>query len=690
MIYGGRIQSALLHRQMIIKRTLMLGSLWLKTPRPMRAYLNSALQVLAFWLQVIATPLIAKEATATFTLTPAKVIENMQNVFAQHCLYREMTPELVKRQLKGFIELLDPSKSYFLKVEISPWLEAPSETYEKICHQIKAADFSSFESIYNIMEQAVQRRSDIISKLPKPEDEKVDRSKLHELDWPADKLELEQRLMLFKQLQQEILADIDPQKREIAKKRFEKTRMEIEEPFLDKRPARRTHECLKEFLRAFAHSLDAHTVYFTPEEAREFNSAIHRKITGIGVLLREELDGYRILRIIEGTPAALSQKLQVHDRIVAIDSQPTVGLELSKGVHLIQGPLGSRVTLTIQRPGQDGKTTTHTFELELKRENVVLEENRFRTSIEPFGKGAVGVIELYSFYQDGNDSCAKDLHKIITEMKQQNLSALVLDLRQNSGGLLKQAIDICSLFLKPGIIVSTLTPQGQFEHLRNFNKDPIWQGPLIVLVSKASASSSEIVAQALQDYGRALIVGDPHTFGKGTFQLFHSYGPQIPEYGVFTITQGIYYTVSGRSPQLIGVQSDIAVPGPLAQLEIGEQTLKYPLPNQKAQAHFDDTMDDVTFFDKQRLKYSYLPYLQKPTNVSPHLLAILRQNSLARIKTRETANKKRREEILVDEQVEPAKHKPSGIDMTEQQQECINIVKDWLYLLQNQEPAEAI
>ena len=183
---------------------------------------------------------------------------------------------------------------------------------------------------------------------------------------------------------------------------------------------------------------------------------------------------------------------------------------------------------------------------------MVLKETRLEKSYEPYGNGVIGHFHLFSFYQDPNSSSAGDLKEAILEMKKkQNLKGIVLDLRNNAGGLLPQAVSVTGLFISKGVVVSVKDNTGVVQHLRNIDGQPIWTGPLIVLTNRTSASAAEIVAQTLQDYGRALVVGDPHTYGKGTFQTFTlesaNYGKVNPK-GEFKVTRGRYYTVSGKSP----------------------------------------------------------------------------------------------------------------------------------------------
>ena len=244
-------------------------------------------------------------------------------------------------------------------------------------------------------------------------------------------------------------------------------------------------------------------------------------------------------------------------------------------------------------------------------------------------------LRLFSFYQDQKSSSASDLKKAIERIKKEHkLNGVLLDLRGNAGGLLTQAVAVTGLFINKGIVCSIKDNTGKIQHLRELEGNPIWDGPLLVLTNRASASAAEIVAQTLQDYGRSLIIGDDRTFGKGSFQTFTLdpiQNPKVNPKGEYKVTRGCYYTVSGKSPQLIGVKSDIVLPGLLSQLEVGEQFSKFPLENDQIDPHFDDDLADISPFHRMQLGPMYKYNLQtKLTTYEPFLPKLI-SNSKARI-----------------------------------------------------------
>ena len=235
---------------------------------------------------------------------------------------------------------------------------------------------------------------------------------------------------------------------------------------------------------------------------------------------------------------------------------------------------------------------------------MVLKETRYETNYEPFGDGVIAYLRLYSFYQDPDSSSSSDLAKEIKKLKDSHkIKGIILDLRYNSGGMLSQAVEVTGLFITKGIIVSIKDDAGNVQHLRELDGKTAWDGPLMVLINRASASASEIVAQTLQDYGRALVVGDDHSYGKGSFQTFtlsSAKNGSVNPQGEYKVTRGRYYTVSGKSPQLHGVISDVLVPGPFSEMEIGEQYAKYPLEGDQIKENFNDDLSDIPFLSKRQ------------------------------------------------------------------------------------------
>ena len=290
-------------------------------------------------------------------------------------------------------------------------------------------------------------------------------------------------------------------------------------------------------------------------------------------------------------------------------------------------------------------------------------------------------IRLFSFYQDPNDSSASDIKAALDEIKKDHqLEGVVLDLRGNAGGLLPQAVAVTGLFIQKGVVVSIKDSAGNIQHLRNFDGKVTWDGPLIVLTNKGSASAAEIVAQTLKDYGRALLVGDPFTWGKGSYQTFTLDSGNVDKVnpqGEFKVTRGLYYTVSGKSPQLTGTKVDIEVPGGLTELEIGESYAKFPLENDEIPPNFIDNLSDIHPFHRGKMMRMYKKDQQPRTDLYGKHLDRLKSNSDQRI-AQNTNYQNFLKEVRKEEFDADAIEKYGQNDL--QLEESHNIMKDLILL----------
>jgi carboxyl-terminal processing protease len=319
-------------------------------------------------------------------------------------------------------------------------------------------------------------------------------------------------------------------------------------------------------------------------------------LAGIGATLQEE-DGYcKIRELVPGGPAARSGKVKVGDRIVGVsqnhgkDTADLVDLPLSQAVGLIRGPKGTDVTLTLL-PALAGAGVRKT--ITIQRDEIRLEEQRAKARIVDFPAGdgktlRLGIIDLPAFYasEDGRSpSATADVTKLINKLKIEGVRGVILDLRRNGGGSLAEAISLTGLFIPSGPVVQTRDLSGHIEVGDDRDGETLYNGPLIVLTSRLTASASEILAGALQDYGRALIVGDSSTFGKGTVQTMLPLGSIMQRNGVvpssdpgaLKVTISKFYRPSGNSTQLHGVRADIVLPSFTDTPEISESGMKNPL-----------------------------------------------------------------------------------------------------------------
>ncbi len=570
-------------------------------------------------------------------LTRKDVRSKVEEILKAHVCHKSLNQELMSRVFRNFLEEMDPTKTYFLEKEVEMWWNPSSETLQSALDGYRSADFSLFEKMHEAFSCVIERRSILEADVLKLNLLKgVKSEEFKDLSWAASEDALMDRLLRIRSLQMESLVKLDEGSRERFFQRLEKRRLNREADFLQENPLEKSKLVLSHVLKAMTASLDAHTNYFTPSEANQFMIQVQQRLFGIGVQLRDDLDGLSIQRILENSPASKSNKVRINDKIIAVNGEPVVGLDISEAVELIRGERDTPVILTVLREtGEDETRKVDKVEIELIRNEVVLEESRLETVIEPFGDGVIAHLRLFSFYQDPTSSSALDMRKSLEQIKKEyDLKGVVLDLRSNAGGLLTQAVGVTGLFITKGIVVSIQDHTGKIQHLREVEGHLTWDGPVVVLVNRASASAAEIVAQTLQDYGRAIVVGDDHSYGKGSFQTF-TLDPMNQEkvnpQGEYKVTRGRYYTVSGKSPQLEGVQSDIVVPGMLSQLDIGEKYAKFPLENDRIEEHFEDDLSDISPFYRLQLGPMYRYNLQKKMDVYQAYLETLKSNSSKRI-----------------------------------------------------------
>jgi len=362
-----------------------------------------------------------------------------------------------------------------------------------------------------------------------------------------------------------------------------------------------SEEVLDVYLNALAHVYDPHSDYMGREQMDDFSIAMNLSLFGIGATLRAEDSYCQIYDLVPGGPAAQSGLLKPGDRIVAVaqgDQKPVdiVDMPLSDAVKLIRGPKGTRVRLTIIPAAAADESTRKTITIVRDEVKLADEQAKARIADLPPKDGAalrVGVIDLPSFYggysgprEPAASSATADVAKLIRKLKAEHIHGLILDLRHNGGGSLEEAITLTGLFIGKGPVVQTRELDGHTDIGADNDASELYDGPMIVLTSRFSASASEILAGALQDYGRALIVGDRTTFGKGTVQsvvplaelmdedhLAHSIDP-----GALKVTIQKFYRPSGASTQLKGVAADIALPSLSDASDVGEAELNDPLP----------------------------------------------------------------------------------------------------------------
>lgn len=340
------------------------------------------------------------------------------------------------------------------------------------------------------------------------------------------------------------------------------------------------------YMNAYTEVFDPHTNYFSPQDKEDFDVNFAGKVIGIGATIQEKKGKIIIGTLVVGAPAWKSKQISEGDEILKVkskkDEEPinVTGMLSDEAVRFIRGEKGSEVVLTIRK--KDGSIK----EVKMIREEVAIEDTFARSVIvnTPSGK-KYGFINLPSFNADFENAkgrnASDDIKAELIKLKAQNVEGIILDLRNNGGGSLTEVVDIMGLFMKNGPVVQVKDGNGKIQVLKNKENQPIWTGPLVIMQNELSASASEILAGAMQDYGRAVIVGSPQSFGKGTVQTFVELNRFLntnDDFGALKLTIQKFYRVNGKSTQLKGVDSDIPMKDLFTYEEIGERYDNYALP----------------------------------------------------------------------------------------------------------------
>jgi carboxyl-terminal processing protease len=360
----------------------------------------------------------------------------------------------------------------------------------------------------------------------------------------------------------------------------------------------KSDDVFQSFMDAYTTSIDPHTDYFGATASAEFDISMKLSLVGIGAVLQEQDDYTTIRELVPGGPAQLSGKLAVGDRIIGVgqgkDSpvKEVVGRRLDEIVQMIRGAKGSVVRLEIL-PADAGADGKHRL-LDLVRDKISLDKQAAKKTIISVKDGdatrKIGVITLPAFYEDfearqkGDKdyrSASRDVAKLLGELKQENVDGVLVDLRDNGGGSLSEAVDLTGLFVGKGPVVQERDAKGKIDVESDDLSAPLWTGPLGVLINRSSASASEIFAAAIQDYGRGVIVGEP-SFGKGTVQtvidLDQVAHNSKPKFGELKMTIAQFFRVNGGTTQLRGVTPDISLPGLSDLSTFGEASFDNALP----------------------------------------------------------------------------------------------------------------
>lgn len=635
-------------------------------------------------------------SAGSFQLSKRDIRRTTETMLNYHVEYKDFSNVLARRALKLYIDQFDPEKVYLLSDEALPYLAPREKRLKAVVAGYHSDDFSEFEALNLVIHNAIVRartiREECVAELIAEEKEYQFNPIETYPDFAKNESELKKRMRMYLQhilAKERMLSNVrtwDAERKKTTFELWERRFHRLEDMYLftdangKHMPADLSdHLLCMHILKAFAKSLDAHTSYYTPEEAYEMRASLEKQFEGIGVVLREGVDGIVIVGLIKGGPAERSGRINIGDSITAIDGKSIIGSSYEEVLRRLQGAGNSSVQLGLKRFEEDEKEKH--FKVSLSREKIIMQDERLQYAFEPFADGIIGKLILPSFYESADgSSCEKDIREALRALKKKgNLIGLVLDLRENSGGFLNQAVKVASLFISSGVVVISKYAKDEMHYLRNLDIRSYYNGPLIILTSKASASAAEIVAQALQDYGTALVVGDERTYGKGTIQYQTVTDSNAPCF--FKVTVGRYYTVSGRSTQIDGVLGDIFVPTAYSAINIGERFLEFPLKSDRVPSAFVDPLTDIDQRNRMWFQQNYIPNLQKKLSVWTQMLSRLKKNTAHRI----SMNKdfkfflKNHEDINSIRSFKPTPSENWGLEDL-QMDEGIRIIKDMICL----------
>jgi len=509
--------------------------------------------------------------------------------YRQAVLDEKMSSQVFDR----YIESLDSTRSYFLASDIA---ELEAFRY-KLGEAIRTGQIDPAFAIFARFQE--RNRSAIKGAIADLEQEPdftldesfaFDRAKTPWLATQADEDDLWRKRVKNDALSLMLANKTWTEARDVLKKRYERVLKRVDQVSSD--------DVFENFMNAYAHVYDPHSNYLSPRSSEEYNIQMKLSYVGIGASLQLIDDHVTVMNVIPGGPAAVSGQIKVNDRITAVgqgkagELVDVVGWRLDDVVQLIRGPSGTVVRLSVLPAGATPGSKEST--LEFVRNKVTLEAQAAQKKVRTVKRGdqeyKVGVIDVPSFYQDyeakvsGDKdfrSTTRDVARLIGELKKEKVDGIIMDLRGNGGGHLSEATSLVGLFIRKGPVVQLRETGGRIEVLDDPEPSEIWDGPMVVLVDRSSASASEIFAAALQDYGRALIIGQ-QTYGKGTVQNLYpldrwALGPNAG-FGQLTVTIGKYYRVTGDSVQNRGVMPEIALPSLISPVEVGESTRDSALP----------------------------------------------------------------------------------------------------------------
>ena len=504
----------------------------------------------------------------------AKVAKRVSDLFSRsHYKFIPLNDALSRQVFERYIEQLDYNKLIFTQSDIDA-LKAYQNSFDD---NLKLGQLAPAYYIYQLnLTRRYERYRFALSflqeemKFDKKEKYQFDRS---EADWAANQNELDelwQKKVKFDALALKLNGKTWPEIKERLSKRYNIAIKHLVQT--------ESEDVFQSFMNAYSHTIEPHTSYLSARNAERFNMEMNLSLEGIGAVLQLE-DDYTVVRsLVPGGPAERSKQIFKNDKIIGVGQEgkkivDVVGWRLDDIVDLIKGPKGTKVKLQIL----SGKTNDKNRVVEIVREKIHLEDREAKSSVKIIDGKNIGVITIPSFYM----KLSEDVDREIKALVKQNVEGIVVDLRNNGGGALSEATLLTGLFIPSGPVVQVRDSRNQIMIHEDEDKSVSYDGPLTVLINRNSASASEIFAAALQDYGRAIVIGE-QSFGKGTVQqhrrLSRFYDDDAEKIGSVQYTIAKFYRINGGSTQHKGVVPDIVFPSAIDHLDTGESLEKNALP----------------------------------------------------------------------------------------------------------------
>ncbi|HET8802608.1 MAG TPA: carboxy terminal-processing peptidase [Marinobacter sp.] len=564
------------------------------------------------------TPKVYEPVAPTIDQARANILIARQLQFT-HFRDLRISDELSGDVFEAYLEYLDGQRIYLTQKDVNKLGQVKGQ----LGSALKTGQLQPGFDIYNLVQQRIIERLKFaldtldngISELEFDTNESIllDRS---EAPWAADQQALDE--LWIKRIKNAVLAQRlsgtdDEAIVDTLRRRYEGQ--------LKRAYQARSEDAFQAYMNAFTGMWDPHTSYFSPRTSENFNINMSLSLEGIGAVLQADNEYTKVVRLVPGGPAAKQGQLGPADRIVSVAQEGekpvnVIGWRLDEVVDLIRGPRNSVVTLEVIPSSATDETITQT--IAIKRDEVKLEEQSASKDIIELQRNGedytIGVITIPTFYADfqamqagdpNYKSTTRDVRELITELQKQGVEGLVIDLRNNGGGALHEANDLVGLFIDKGPTVQIRNANNDVQVLTDEDPSVAYDGPLVVLTNRMSASASEIFAGAIQDYGRGLVVGS-QTFGKGTVQAVRPLN-----HGQLKITQSKFYRVSGGSTQHKGVVPDIEIPSRIDKTRIGEDALDHALPWDQIEAvphtryyDFSGVIDELRKRHEQRFANS--------------------------------------------------------------------------------------